>query len=204
MAKSLQTLADEATHALLFDPPAKAAPLVDVFYAAAAKTPFGGWSGRRENLELDVLKHVMPAKRRKTGPLARRIWIQVATAWATHAPRAGHQHWYSLARAHRELGVRVPSKLVDSIRRAWANGRMFNAKGERAFAAYDKAKTPDARLDALRAIAAKAGARFEFWECICAALLLLDDPDPALAKTALARWKATEGDKAEPSLYELG
>ncbi|MFT3696535.1 MAG: hypothetical protein QM831_25575 [Kofleriaceae bacterium] len=195
---SLNALADAAVDMLLHTP-AKASPAVDAFLAASTKAPFGGFDGVRERAELKVLTFAMPARRRNTGPLARRLWLAIATSWAA-SPKAGKQLWHELAQRHRELGVKIPAKQRVAIRRAWAVGRLENAKGERAFAAYDKAKTPDAKLDALRAIAVKAGGRFEFWEDICAALLLLDDPDPVLAASCLAKWKSA--DNAEPSLYE--
>jgi len=203
MAKSLEALRDAAIHTLLFDAP-RAGPDVDAFLTAAAKVPYGGTSGRREALEIEVLERAMPRARKKTGALARRIWTRLVTDWAAHAPAAGRQTWHSLARAHRELGVRLPAKLRDPVRRAWAMGRLHNAKGERAFAGYAKAKTPEAKLEALRAIATKAATNkhFEFWECICAALVLLGEPDAGLARTCLVRWKASDGDNAEPSLYE--
>ena len=38
--------------------------------------------------------------------------------------------------------------------------------------------------------------------CLCAALVLLDEPDPELAARCLVRWKATDGDEAETAIYE--
>jgi hypothetical protein len=203
MAKSLQAMRDVAVRKLLFEGP-KAGPEVDAFLDAAAAAPYGGVSGRREQCELEVLHYAIPRARGKTGALARRMWMRLLTEWTAHAPKAGQQQWYELARAHRELAVRVPAKLRPSVRRAWALGRLYNAKGERVFASFYAARTPEAKLEALRAIAAKAAPskRFEFWECICAALVVLGDPDRELATTCLARWKATDGANAEPSLYE--
>jgi hypothetical protein len=204
MARSIESLRDAAVHALLF----RESDLefaVETFFAAAGKRPYGGGSGRREKYELEVLQYAMPTARKKTGPLARQIWARLVAEWSAHAPKAGQQQWHVLASVHRKLGAKIPAKLRGPVRRAWAMGRLCNIKGESAFDAYSKAKTPEATLDALRAIADAAAVRkhFEFWECICAALVLLDEPDAKLAKTCLAKWKATEGENAEPSIYEV-
>ncbi|HUS27396.1 MAG TPA: hypothetical protein VMZ53_02775, partial [Kofleriaceae bacterium] len=90
MAKSLKTMRDAAVHALLHDAP-KAGPAVDAFLATAAKVPYGGFSGQRETYELEVLHYAMPKARRKTGPLARRMWTQLVTDWTASAPKAGQQ-----------------------------------------------------------------------------------------------------------------
>lgn len=60
----------------------------------------------------------------------------------------------------------------------------------------DRPDSAAAALESLRALAKKHArtAKYEHWETICAALVLLDDPDAEFARRCLAAWKATDRD----------
>jgi hypothetical protein len=206
-AKQLEKLHDEMVHACIYrETPPDAA--VEKFLATLETLPYGGHSGQREELEIETLENARPRGRhKKTGPLARRVWTKLVTEWSANSPAAGEQSWWDLARYQPMIAAKLPPKLRTRVRAAWAVGRLCNVDGEKQFAPFAKAHAKgDASeaLAAIRAIAAKhdKAKNYEFWECLCAALVLLGEPDKKLAASCLAKWKATDGDNAQTAIYE--
>ena len=206
-AKQLEKLHDEMVDACIDrEGPPDAA--VETFLATLEALPYGGHEGQRENFEVSTLENARPRGRhKKTGRLARRVWMKLVTEWSAHGPAAGEQLWWSLAKYQPMIGAKLPAKLRARVRAAWAVGRLCNVDDVKSFAAFTKAHAKGDRAEALAAIRALAAKhdqakRYPYWECLCAALVLLGEPDKQLAASCLAKWKATDRDSAQTAIYE--
>lgn len=103
-----------------------ALPGVRTLLALVERAPYGGEMGQREAVEIEVLDVLIEANQKQE---AAKLWLRLVDEWSAASPLAGDVSWHHLARAQRLLGAKLPGKLRDRVRMAWAVGRLAGVYG---------------------------------------------------------------------------